>query len=79
MSLADVTSGGVGLLFGEEHFVTHSNKTCIVALSALWSLNRNQRASTSFVSTAITEYLHRMISPLREELQLFNIKNVIFS
>ena len=42
------------------------------------SFNRNQRASISF-STAITEYLHRMISPLREELQRFNIKNIIFS
>ena len=48
------------------------------SLRVMESFNRNQRASTSF-STAITEYLHRMISPLREELQLFNIKNVIFS
>ena len=48
------------------------------SLRVMESFNRNQRSSTSF-PMAITEYLHRMIGPLREELQTFNINSVILS
>ncbi len=75
---ADVTSGGVGLTAWRGASLLFQQNMHSGSLRVMESFNRNQRASISF-STAITEYLHRMISPLREELQLFNIKNVIFS
>ena len=48
------------------------------SLRVMESFNRNQRSSTSF-PMAITEYLHRMIGPLRERAQTFNINSAHLS
>ena len=68
---ADITSGGVGLTAWRGASLLFQQNMHSGSLRVMESFNRNQRASISF-STAITEYLHRMISPLRAELQPIN-------
>lgn len=74
----DITSGGVGLTAWKGNTLLFQRNMHSGSLRVMESFNRNQRASTAF-STAITEYLHRMISPLREELTTFNISHIILS
>lgn len=74
----DITSGGVGLTVWKGERLLFQRNMHSGSLRVMESFNRNQRASISF-SRAITEYLHRMISPLREELQTFDIDSIILS
>ena len=74
----DITSGGVGLTVWRGESLLFQRNMHSGSLRVMESFNRNQRSSTSF-PMAITEYLHRMIGPLREELQTFNINSVILS
>ena len=68
----DITSGGVGLTVWRGESLLFQRNMHSGSLRVMESFNRNQRSSTSF-PMAITEYLHRMIGPLREELKTFNI------
>lgn len=74
----DITSGGVGLTVWRGESLLFQRNMHSGSLRVMESFNRNQRSSTLF-PMAITEYLHRMIGPLREELQTFNINSVILS
>lgn len=74
----DITSGGVGLTVWRGESLLFQRNMHSGSLRVMESFNRNQRSSTSF-PMAITEYLHRMIGPLREELKTFNINSVILS
>ncbi|MDU2181408.1 MAG: phosphatase [Veillonella sp.] len=74
----DITSGGVGLTVWRGESLLFQRNMHSGSLRVMESFNRNQRSSISF-PRAITEYLHRMIGPLREELQTFNIDSIVLS
>ena len=74
----DITSGGVGLTVWRGESLLFQRNMHSGSLRVMESFNRNQRSSTSF-PMAITEYLHRMIGPLREELQTERFKGLINS
>ena len=77
-ALLDITSGGVGLTVWRGESLLFQRNMHSGSLRVMESFNRNQRSSISF-PRAITEYLHRMIGPLREELQTFNIDSIVLS
>ena len=74
----DISSGGVGITVWKGGAMLFQRNMHSGSLRVMESFKRNERASSSF-STAISEYMRRIISPLKEELQEFNIKNLVLS
>ncbi len=74
----DITSGGVGLTVWQDGAMLFQRNMHSGSLRVMESFKRNERASHSFPK-AVAEYLHRIVWPIREELQSFNIKNVVLS
>lgn len=74
----DMSSGGVGLTVWKEGALVFQRNVHSGSLRVMESFSRNERSSNAF-SEAVTEYLRRIISPLREELEAFHITTMVLS
>ncbi len=74
----DMTSGGVGITVWKGGAMLFQQNVHLGSLRVMESFTRNQRSSLSFPN-AISEYLYSMISPIKEQLQSFDIKYLMLS
>ncbi|WP_028257609.1 phosphatase [Veillonella montpellierensis] len=74
----EMSSGGVGLTVWKGGSMLFQRNVHSGSLRIMESFNRNERAAATF-PTAVAEYIRRMISPLKAELQECHITSIVLS
>ena len=74
----DISSGGLGITYMKDNEIKYQQNLHIGVIRIKEDFDRNQRSSNNF-GRALTEYISSTLSPVREELDMKDVRYLVLS